>query len=377
MAKIPVLSRARWRLPLQGCIMFLCLSCAVTGGIREGATRLVRHVGDDQLRSKAGKGLFVGVSHACADEAEARQDAELHARQSIILSLQSQVESDLVQRLLHQGSPGQIISPDVELDARVRVLSRNLVRVQAESWYIEHRERFDRGRWHPEVQAWCLMRYTRQEHQAMLDELQRELCPGIEQSLGKARNALQSGRGGEGLRLAMQARRQVDFLDRWEGWSATQSGRLNSLKGQLEDVLAEWPIQVLVDAKLDGRDVECGLGPLVARRLRDDTGLEILEGSKNLGRRGACLRVDLRFTSRSVTAGLLTIQGQVEAELESLGDGQVLWRLVEPGHSVKELKESGGKLDFVMHGLLESKAMSDEIPSALVQGVRHRLLDTP
>lgn len=358
-------------------VLLLLAGCATSGSMGNGESRLVRKVGNADLRSMGGTGLFIGVSHVCADEAEARRDAEVQARQSIVQSLQSQVESAVVQRLLHQGAPGQIVSPNVELDARVSAISRNLVRVQAESWYIEHRERHEGGRWRPEVQAWCLMRYTRQEHQKMLDDLQSELCPGIEQSLGRASTALQSGHGGEGLRLAMQARRQVEFLDRWEGWTASQSGRLRSLKNQVEDVLGGWPIQVVVHATVDGQKIECGLGPLVARRLRQETGLEITEGNPVSGRRGASLTVELNFSSRTVTAGLLTVQGQLSAQLESLGDGQVLWRMVEPGHAVKELKEGGGKVDFILRRLLESKAMTEEIPSALVQGVRGRLLDTP
>lgn len=362
----------RWA--LLGLVLLL-VACGASRSLKPGESRVVRALGDAGLRSQAGPGLYIGVSHACADESEARRDAELQARQAIISSLHSQVESSVLQRVTLDGRPAQILEASVEQEAQVRALSRNLVSVQAEAWYIETRERAtDRGL-QVEVQAWCRMRYDRADHQRLLQELLDELGPAIEEGGRSAGLALAGSRVGEGLRLAGRAWRQLKALDRYEGWTPAQLKRREDLRQGVEEALGRFTIHVALETRLDKQPVVSGFGPALARALRRQLPVTILEGAAVAQASGALLTGTLDLTTRTVAGGLVSCTGRLETTLQTLAGGEVLWRAVEPGGGLTDLREAGGNAEWAVRRLLESKMLLESLPESLATGLRQRLLE--
>jgi len=270
--------------PLVGGALLALILLACHPTMRPGEIRIVRHDGDPTLRTEAAAGVFVGASHVCADEAEARKDAELQARQAIMASLQTQIESEVLQQVRLDGSVAEILAPSVEQTAQIRALSRNVIRVQPEAWYVEVRERAEGGAVRTEVQAWCRMRYSTAQHEALLEDLLESMGPLLDERLSRLEAAREAGLG-ETLRLAASARSQLAALDRYQGWTPSQQGRLAAFRQRLDDARGRVVVWLQTDCRVDGQSRTSGFGSALARARRDQLGVDVREGAPSADRR--------------------------------------------------------------------------------------------
>jgi hypothetical protein len=351
--------------------LFLLAGCA--SRLQLGESRLLRADGDPLLRSQAGPGLFVGVSRVHAEEAEARRDAELQARLSIIASLATQVESEVLQQVRLDGRPAAVLGASVEQLAQIRALSRNLIAVQAEAWYVELRERRGPDGLGSEVQAWCRMRYEPARHAALLGELLAELGPAVRERSRAAGAAFAAEELGEGLRLAGQAGRQLAVLDRYQGWTPAQQAELAELRRGREDAFRGLQLYLEIEGEPGGEV----LGPALARALRARLPFVVQQGPPPPGARGLWLRTRLQLESRVLIGGLHQAQARVSCRLEQLGSGAVLWRAEEPGDSLETLREAGGSAEAARRRLLAAPQLLEILPAALAADLEAALLASP
>lgn len=351
-------------------LLFVLLLVSCRGTLQPGASRVLHVMGDPALRSEAGAGVFVGVSHACADESEARRDAELQARQAIIASLQTQIESEVLQNVRLDGKPSEILVASVEQEAQVRAISRNLISVQAEAWFIETRERMTDSGLRNEVQAWCRMRYTREQHTQLLQELLVAFEPPLEESLSRLERSPEQGLG-ECMRQGAQVRRQLAVLERYEGWTPGQQARLSAFRQRMDAGFAAQEIALNVRCEVDGAPRVTGLGPALAKELRKRLPMRILDqASLSTSPR---LDVLLNVSSRMITGGLHAASATVEARLQDPSTATILWSAHEPGRHLSELRDAGGNPEAAISRLLGNDALAVRLPARLAEDLEAAL----
>ncbi len=357
--------RAARRSVLAPLIFLFALGLVLAGckqSMRHGEYRVVRSVGDPMLLTAAGDGIFIGASHAFASEAEARHDAEIEARKAIITSLESQVSVDVLRNIRLDGSNDNVLNSTVEQDAQVQAISRNVIRVQPESWYIETRQRSANGTLQTEVLAWCLMRYTREQHIAMLDDVINSLGPLIEQEIDLLATSQHSGFLEKHRRLEF-LEKTLSELDMYQGWTTSQAATCADWRQRISLIRTANTIFLQVSVVVDGNEQETALDSAISAALRKQLGVDTQITRSHSGP-GPVMTIQAVIKTSQVIGGLFVSDGDVIATLSEMG--AVRWTASEPGGKVAEIKAAGGSRIAAVNRLLKSESFLESLPESLI-----------
>lgn len=254
-------------LPLLTIIITVAwIGCAVHPPV--GETRLVESYGPDSYWNLSGPGVFVGVSKEFSDESAARNDAALDARRQIVRSLEMEIEIAQVETLLVRGRTDEILGGEIFSQTKTNAVASNVLHVREEGYYVEKwRKQTGHGVKYM-YKVWCLIRYSRADHERMLSDVVDKLLAASEPTMAEARAARQAGRIREAVFRLHRIRELTEELDQYHGVPLELSQRIRELVDDSNDLLTGITMLVAVDEEVKGENVEdCQFEPRLAEAL--------------------------------------------------------------------------------------------------------------
>ncbi|NQU05838.1 MAG: hypothetical protein HQ568_07080, partial [Calditrichaeota bacterium] len=183
--------------------------------MKVGESRLIEKSGNSAVKSAGGSDLFVGISRFCPDEQSARNDAVLDARKQILQSLEIKISStQKIDRLFIEDQTG-IIESREQYDAKTLSVTKGILSVKPETFYIEKWEKqVSKKEVEYEYKAWCLIRYSKAEHEKIVTAMVVSLLEAAEPIITRAETERQAGQVQEAIRSVGQVRELIsDMVD--------------------------------------------------------------------------------------------------------------------------------------------------------------------
>ncbi len=335
---------SRFRIPLL-ILLLICCACSSRLRLLPGEFSVEDCHGDSELRSLAGPGVFVGVSHECRTEADARAEAERNARAMIIQSLESRLSSSIVDSILLHGRSGTILSPDVYTEARLTALANNVIAVSPRAYYIERGLLGAETGVIPVHVAWCRMDYPREQHHRLLAEHLDRLEVLAGNDFQAIETAWATGNWKELLGRAGSLLRGLRTLqDNYSGFSPGQTARMALLDRKLRSRLSRVDLSVQVSSvQAEGNEIAGLLSKELAGRLGERLPFRIQTDAPG----DLTLTGILRFRTHRVMAGLVRAEALVELKLSDRDGSTLLWQ------RRSSLIETGGTAEIATRKLLK------------------------
>lgn len=344
------------------CAWFV-LVLALTGcssQLRTGESRLIESSGSDSYKLLNEPGVFVGVSRRFSDEASARNDAALDARRQIINSLEMEIETALADTLFIHGKGEEILSADVFTHSRTMAAASNILRVAPIGYYVERWLESGSGGVNYYYKAWCPIRYTREDHNRMLEEVVANLISVSEPFYNDAVAYRQQGQ----IRNAMFRLQLISGLkNELTGYSAVPpelTARMDEIILRANDVARGITVLITIDETINGKHLTVRqFEPRLAAALGNENVLSVKssfdfpksdidrmtnEPGQRIAIANAC-DADLLLTgSASVdyivekTKGFHIGRFKATLELVETATGIVLWKTSLPGSIVNDTR---------------------------------------
>gem|GEM_PF-514655 len=149
--------------------LFICgLLMLLLGASLFGQKRLTKEDRPDWIDNPP-HNVFIGVSNRYPDEAVARSEAVNNAKRQIIEALGVQIESEFVEQLIE--SSGEISSSDAFTESKLKVISKSIIAVKPDKFFIEEwRDTYD-GRKTTLYAAFVAVPFSEIAHKALMKDL--------------------------------------------------------------------------------------------------------------------------------------------------------------------------------------------------------------
>jgi len=180
-------------------------------------------------------GLYVGISHKFAEEADARADALNDAKRKIIESLGGIIESEFVDRIVE--SSGAVSVSEGFTSSKIKVISKNIIAVKPRHVFVE-KWKESQGFFQSKItyRVFVAVPFSKSEHQQFVDELIEETLQVGQQQYQEAQQLSQQGRVFMAIDQLQNISANVKPLTEITGLSPTQTARL---KGFQEKMLTQ------------------------------------------------------------------------------------------------------------------------------------------
>lgn len=224
-----------------------------TFGLRPGEIRLIETLGDKTFKELYGPDIFVGISNECPDEASAQDNAELHTRRQIVNSLEMDVSIEVVDRYLKRadltidqtGLKENIYESYIQ-NAKTKVVANNILRVKSEGFYIEKWMRGKISGIEYFYKAWCLIKYSKEDHNRMVTEVVNEMLLQAEPLFNYGKDCINQGKIRDALRQLQRVKDICKEIEGYRGISVDLTESVRDLKTRNEDLMANLTILVAV-----------------------------------------------------------------------------------------------------------------------------------
>ncbi len=177
-------------------------------------------------------GLYVGISHKFAEEADARADALNDAKRKIIESLGGIIESEFVDRIVE--SSGDVPISEGFTSSKIKVISRNIIAVKPQHVFVEkwkERQGFLQSK--ITYRVFVAVPFSKSEHQQFVQELIKETLQVGEQQYQESQRLSQQGRIFIAIEQLRNISENVKPLTEITGLSPTQTARVKEFQEKM------------------------------------------------------------------------------------------------------------------------------------------------
>jgi len=138
-------------------------------------------------------GVFVGISHKFAEEADARADAISSAKREIIESLGAVISGEIVDQVIETS--GQVESDNAYASSKVKVISKNIISVKPDQIYIEKwKEKTGLMKFKIEYRAFASVPFSKTKHKKFINDLINETKMVAEQGFAESMELAEMGK---------------------------------------------------------------------------------------------------------------------------------------------------------------------------------------
>lgn len=207
--------------------------------------------------NKITPGLYVGVSHRFASEADAREDALADAKRQIIETLGGIIESEFIDQIIEQS--GEVTSSDAFTSSRIKVVSRNVLAVKPEKVFVEEWKIREGFRSRTEYQVFVAVPFSEERHRQFMSELIDETVMLGEARFQETMELAQNGQIGLALEQLKAIQANVLPMTRFTGLSPQDISRLNRFKEQLAAAMERIPASIRIEGSGADQPAKMGL----------------------------------------------------------------------------------------------------------------------
>jgi len=232
--------------------IFLCINTS-HGKMKVGESRLIEESGDPAVKSAGGSDLFVGISKSCSDEQSARNDAVLDARKQILGSLEIKISAEqTIDRLFIEDQTG-IIESREQYDAKTLSVTKGILSVKPESFYIEKSERqVSKKEVEYEYKVWCLIRYSQAEHEKIVTAIVTSMLEAVEPLISRAETERQTGQIQDALRSVGQVRELISDMVDYPAIPVSYKTKITQINDRVEKLVGSIKLAVAVYERIEG-----------------------------------------------------------------------------------------------------------------------------
>ena len=206
--------------------------------------------------NKVTPGLFVGVSHRFANEADARADALADAKRQIIETLGGIIESEFVDKIVEQS--GKVTSNDAFTSSRIKVVSRNIISATPDKVFVERWKIKEGFRSRIEYQAFVAVPFSEEKHRQFMTELVEETVTLGEKCFSESLDLARKGQLAQALEQMKTVLSNVLPMTRFTGLSPREVTKLNGFKAKLSSQIQQIPAGIRITGS--GADQPAKLG---------------------------------------------------------------------------------------------------------------------
>ncbi len=221
--------------------------------MKVGESRLIEESGDTTIKSTNGTEVFIGVSTTFSDEQSALNDAVLDGRKQILQSLEINISAEQnVERLFIEDQTGIIESREL-FDSKTLSVSKGILSVKPESFYLEKWERqVSKKEIEYEYKAWCLIRYSSSEHEQIVTAMVTSMLDAANPILSRAETERQQGQVSEALRTAFQVNELISDMTDYPAIPVQLKTQINSVQDRLAKLVGSIKLLVAIYERVAG-----------------------------------------------------------------------------------------------------------------------------
>ena len=201
-------------------------------------------------------GMFVGVSHRHADEADARADALADAKRQIIETLGGVIESEFVDQIIEQT--GEVQTNDAFTSSRIKVVSRNIISVKPDKVFVEQWKIKNGFKSRIEYQVFVAVPFSEEKHKQFMTEMVNETVTLGENRYAESLELAKKGQLIQALEQMKTVQSNVLPLTRFTGLSPQEVAKLNGFKEKLSARIQQIPAGIRIIGS--GADQSAKLG---------------------------------------------------------------------------------------------------------------------
>lgn len=210
-----------------------------------------------QWVDKITPGMYVGISHRFASEADARADALADAKRQIIETLGGVIESEFVDQIVEQS--GEVNTDDAFTSSRIKVVSRNIISVTPDDVFVEEWKIKDGFKSRTEYQVYVAVPFSEERHKQFMADLVEETVALGENRYDESLDLARKGQIALALVQIKTVQSNVLPMTRFTGLSPQEMARLNGFKEKLTATMQQIPASIRIEGSGADRPAKLGL----------------------------------------------------------------------------------------------------------------------